>query len=265
MTDENPNGMEVQDEDRLPWLEAVDNDDEDEGISPSRLIAGVIGALLAIGLIIGGVFWLKERNARASGDGELIAAAEGDYKVRPDEPGGMKVDGTGDVAYNVSEGGEASGSINLDNQPEAPVKVPGQVTNADAAMAAAKPVNPAGTSVTAKVAGGEKLPPPLPKPMTPVVKKPVATAVVAPAPTAAGTGGAGGTIQLGAFSSADSADKAWNSLTSRHAALKAMGKQVVTATVNGATVYRLRASAGANAAQTCATLKAAGASCNVVK
>lgn len=250
MTDEISGNSAALDEERLPWLQAVDDEDEEDGVPAARLIAGVIGALLVIGLIIGGIFWLKQRSAVTHGDGELIAAAEGDYKVRPADPGGMKVEGTGDVAYNVSEGGEAAGSINLDNQPEAPV----QPVVPSAAAPAPKPAVAPAASVTAKVAGGTRLPP--------VPAKPVVAAKVAPVDATATTGS--GTIQLGAFSTTDAADKAWNALTLRHPALKAMGKQVVPATINGATVYRLRTSAGAEAGATCAALKSTGASCNII-
>ncbi len=243
-------GSGAQDEDRLPWLEAVDDEDAAEGISVARLFAVVVVALAVIGLVIGGIFWLRERHTVASGDGELIAAAPGDYKVRPDDPGGMKVEGTGDVAYNVSEGGEAAGSINFDNQPEAPVQMTQEMVPAPAKKLATAPAQ----AVTANVANGSKLPVTTRKPVVAVARASASDAVAAGA----------GVIQLGAFSTTDAADKAWNSLTSRHPPLKAMAKQVVPATVNGASVYRLRASAGAEAVAMCAALKAVGASCNVV-
>lgn len=243
-------GSGAQDEDRLPWLEAVDDEDGAEGISASRLFAVVVVALAVIGLVIGGIFWLRQRSTVAGGDGDLIAAAPGDYKVRPDDPGGMKVEGTGDVAYNVSEGGEAAGSINFDNQPEAPVQLAQEVRPVPAKKVATAPAQ----AVTANVANGSKLPVTKPKPVV-AAAKPLATGAMA---------GDSGMIQLGAFSTTDAADKAWNSLTSRHPPLKAMSKQVVPATVNGASVYRLRASAGTEAAAMCAALKAVGASCNVV-
>ena len=84
------------DEDRLPWLEAVEEDEESDGPSPIKLVAAVVIGLLAIGLIVGGLFWLGNRNQE--GTGEVIAAPEGDYKVRPDQPGGMTVEGEGDTA-----------------------------------------------------------------------------------------------------------------------------------------------------------------------
>ena len=64
-------------ENRLPWLEAVDEDDEPEGPSAAKLIAFVVIGLVAIGLIVGGIFWLGNRSEGGTGGPELIAAPKG--------------------------------------------------------------------------------------------------------------------------------------------------------------------------------------------
>ena len=51
----------LADEDRLPWLEPVEDEHADEGVSVGRLIAGLVVALVALGLVVGGVYWLKQR------------------------------------------------------------------------------------------------------------------------------------------------------------------------------------------------------------
>lgn len=250
MSDRTFAGSAAHDEDRLPWLEAVDDEDAPDGIPPMRLLLGLVIALAIVGIAAGGVFWFKAHSELAGGDGQLIKALPGDYKIPPDNPGGMKVEGTGDVAYNVSEGGEAAGSINLDNQPEAPVQMASEQHSATTDKPAPVPAR----KVTASVAAGSKLPLPRPKP------------VAAPSgATGANLGATStGTIQLGAFSTSEAADKAWNSLARRHPPLKDMTKDVVPATVNGGTVYRLRAHAGDGAVATCTALRAVGASCNLV-
>ena len=101
--------LNLQDEDRLPWLEAVETDDEDEGVSGSKLAGLVLAGLLALGVLIGGIWWLRSQQQGPQGDGTLIAAQEGDYKVKPDAPGGMKVEGQGDASFAASEGAEANG------------------------------------------------------------------------------------------------------------------------------------------------------------
>ena len=86
--------LNLQDEDRLPWLEAVETDEDDEGVTGSKLVGLVLAGLLALGVLVGGIWWLRGQQAAGpGGDGTLIAAQEGDYKVKPDEPGGMKVEG----------------------------------------------------------------------------------------------------------------------------------------------------------------------------
>jgi hypothetical protein len=92
-------------EDRLPWLEAVEEDDEKEGPGAAKLIAFVVIGLVAIGLIVGGIFWMGNRERTPEGgEPEVIAAAEGDYKVKPSDPGGMKAEG------RSSGSGSGSGS-----------------------------------------------------------------------------------------------------------------------------------------------------------
>ena len=110
---------ETGEDDRLPWLEAVDEEDEGAGPSVAKLVAAVVIGLITIGLIVGGLFWLGSRGE--GGEGELITAPEGEYKVKPDDPGGMEVEGEGDTAFAASEGAEPKGRLNVDAVPEAPV------------------------------------------------------------------------------------------------------------------------------------------------
>lgn len=239
MTDIRADDLDPLDQpDRLPWLEAVEDDDDGDGPSAGKLIAFVIIGLVAIGLIVGGLFWLGNRRAATSGgEPELIAAPTGDYKVKPDQPGGMKVEGEGDTVFATSEGAETKGAINLNGVPEAPVAKP-PAAKAPPAPVAAAPAAPA------------------PKP---VVKTPVA-APPAPAPAPA-AGGA--TIQLGAFSSQAKANAAWKALSGRFGYLSPLNSSVTTVTAGGRTLYRLRAS-GPGATDICGRLRVAGEQCVVV-
>jgi SPOR domain len=218
----------LADEDRLPWLEPVEEDYADEGVSAGRLIAGLIVALAALGLIVGGVYWLKQRmsgGGSPSGEPVTIAAQPGPIKVKPSEPGGMQVKGQGDSSYAASEGADPNAKIDLSAVPEAPI---------------AKP---------------EKAPAPAPAQPAP-----------APAKTetaAAPASGGGGQIQLGALDSQAKAEAVWTKLSGRYAYLGALSHSVVKAEVNGKTYYRLRASGG-GAAGVCSKLKVAGEACTVV-
>lgn len=108
------------DEDRLPWLEAVEEDEDQNGPPVAKLIGAILIGLIAIAVIVGGLFWLGNRN-RTDGNGEIIAAPEGDYKVRPEEPGGMNVTGEGGTAAAASAGAEPKGQINTNAVAEAPI------------------------------------------------------------------------------------------------------------------------------------------------
>jgi SPOR domain len=227
--------LSLQEEDRLPWLEAVETDEEDEGVTGSKLVGFVLAGLLALGVLVGGIWWLRSQQQGPSGDGTLIAAQEGDYKVKPDEPGGMKVEGQGDASFAASEGAEANGKVDLAAKPEAPVAVvkQNQVPAAKPATPAAKP------AVTAPLAA------------------PATTPLSAPAPSG------GGLVQFGAYGSQATAEEAWATLTGKNPTLARLSKSILPAAVGGKTLYRLRANAGSPAAA--AALCAKVGNCIVVK
>jgi cell division septation protein DedD len=223
-------GTSMDLDDRLPWLEAVEEDGGRDGPSALKLIVAVLIGLAAIGGIVGGIFWLGNRDGGATREAELIKAPEGAYKVHPDDPGGMTVEGEGDTAFAASAGADPKGKINTNAVPEAPV-VKGQPQ--PQAEPAAKPA-------------------PVPAP-TPAAKTP------APANAPAATG-PGGTVQLGAFSSESGANNAWKAMSGRFGYLAPLTHNVVAVSSGGKTLYRLRAS-GPGAASVCSRLKVAGESC----
>ena len=130
MTDFSRDRFDGADEDRLPWLEPVEEEKDEDTVGWGRLIGAVVAGLLAIGLIIGGVFWLRERMGGPAGSGEIIAAPQGDYQEKPGDPGGMEVEGTGDVSYSASEGSDINSALDLTALPETPV-TGGQVGTTD--------------------------------------------------------------------------------------------------------------------------------------
>lgn len=109
--------LNLSEEDRLPWLEAVE--DDEDGPNPLRVLGGVLVALLALGAIVGGVWWMQD-GSKGSGSGELIAAPDGDYKVKTDGGDGMKVGNDSDAMLATSQGSEASGKV--DTSPDAETK-----------------------------------------------------------------------------------------------------------------------------------------------
>ncbi len=242
MNDTTDRELSLEDEDRLPWLEAVDSDDE-EGVSSGKLLGLIGAALLSLAVIVGGVYWINKQK-RGGESSDMIAAQEGEYKVKPDEVGGMKVEGQGDAAFAASEGAEANGKVAANQQAEAPVAV------TQAAAAAAKPAA-TGPSATAPVATAGKIA------AKPVVA-PVATPAVAPAAAAAPSGGL---VQIGAYGTEAEANQAWAAVARRIPAVSGMNKIIVPAVVNGKNWFRLRVAAGGD----CSKFKSGGASCMVVK
>jgi len=224
------------DDDRLPWLEAVDEEEASDGPSPVKLIAAVVIGLIAIGLVVAGLFWLGNRDGADSADGELIEAPDGPYKVQPDQPGGMQVEGQGGTAHAASEGEQPHGNLSM-NVPEAPVT---------ANREQAQPQQPAAADP----------------------QRPQAPAPAQPAPAqgqqAQAPAGPSATIQLGAFSTQAAATNAWRALSGRFRYLAPLNHSVLPVQSNGRTLYRLRAS-GPNAADICRRLEIAGETCATIR
>jgi hypothetical protein len=234
MTDIRADDGALDPDDRLPWLEAVEEEGGEGGPSALKLIVAVLIGLAAIGGIVGGIFWMGNRDGAENGAPEVIAAPNGPYKVKPDSPGGMTVEGQGETAFDAAQGGTPNASIDTSAVTETPVTA-----------------QPRGQAP----APADKEPPLLKAPAPTNV--PAATPD-APATPAAAAGGA--TIQLGAFPSGAAAEKAWKALSGRFGYLAPLSHSVVQASVNGKTYYRLRAS-GAGAAGICGRLKVAGEQC----
>lgn len=72
-------------------------------------------------------------------------------------------------------------------------------------------------------------------------------------------------VQVGAYSSRETAEAGWNRLVTTHEVLKGYKHRVVEGTADIGTVYRLQAVVGdeAGANQLCATLRSQGAACQV--
>jgi hypothetical protein len=110
-----------RDEDRLPWLEPVEEEEQAAAGPPvGKMIVLVLLGLAILGAAVGGYSWWSGRGA-TEGHGELIAAPAGPYKVKPSDPGGMEVEGEGDAAFAASEGVEPKGRIDMGAVSEEPM------------------------------------------------------------------------------------------------------------------------------------------------
>ena len=229
------------DEEGLPWLEAVPDEDGPRGVSASKMLAALAMVGVAVLLIAATMFVIGRRaTGPTSGPPELIKADPRPYKIKPANPGGLDVAGDSQTAFATSAGSDTDAQIDMNAVPEAPVARPGPKPKTE----------------------------PNPKPKTfpsnetrePVVETPAATTPAEAAPT----GGSGSVIQLGAFSSGAKAEAAWKALTARFPGLEAMGK--IVAPVSGTKLYRLRAGAAspADARAMCQSLRVAGENCVVI-
>ena len=233
--------MDLREEDRLPWLETVEPDEKD-GPAVGRVVVAVLVGLGVLALIILGIYKLQQRPAA---DGQLIQAQEGDYKVKPDDPGGLKVEGEGNAAIATSAGKSGNGAIDLNAVPEQPVDghrvTPGAAPTAAGGRNAVSQVPPSGGRL-------------------------VATTPVAPSQSGVpGTANGGSLVQLGAFPTEAIANAAWTSFAKRFAYLAPLGQSVQPVATGGRTLYRLRVNAGSanQAADICGRLRVAGETCFV--
>lgn len=175
-------------DDALPWLEAVEDEDEPPAVSARKMLAALALVLVGVAIVAGTLFWLGRQDT-GSGPPHLIRAEAGPYKVRPDDPGGLDVAGDSGTAYATGAGEDSDSQLDVSKLPEPPPPVVGEP-----AAAAPKPAPPE---------------PPKPEPQ--------------PAPA----GAKGTVIQLGAYGSTAKAETAWRMLSSRFPAVSGLNKIVV--------------------------------------
>ncbi len=214
------------DEGQLPWLQAVEDEEEPRGLSARKMIAALGVVLLAVLIVAATFFWMGSRDSAVDGPPELIEAPPGPYKVKPPNPGGLDVAGESETAFQTSAGEDSDAQLDLSKVPEAPV---------------AKPAPPKpGFSTEVKPAPKEAAPEPQP----PTVVR-------------------GSVIQLGAFANQAQAERAWTALSARFPSIGSMGKLIIP--FPGGIRLRATAGTPAEAKQACQALKAAGENCFVAQ
>ncbi|MBA2636060.1 MAG: SPOR domain-containing protein [Sphingomonas sp.] len=218
------------DEDRLPWLEEVEDEDGPRGVSAGRMLAALLVVLAAGAIVAATFFWIGRQDpADAGGTPELIRAPQGEYKVKPQDPGGLDVAGESETAFETSAGQDVDSRLDTSGLPQQP------------------PVSQ-----------------PEPKRIPPnETKEPLAPEPPKPAPS----GASGSVIQLGAFKNTAQAERAWSALSARFPNLTSLSKIVVPYSAGASSGYRLRAGASspAEAQAMCAALEAAGESCFIAR
>ncbi|WP_262691366.1 SPOR domain-containing protein [Kordiimonas aestuarii] len=252
----NDQGRLSAEQDIPPWLQPVPEDEEPQGFLVGRkmwVMAGV--AVTVVALFVAVIFALYD-----DGAGEPprhIVADTSLIREKPDEPGGM------DVPYQDKQvferaGGDTlpSGEVSLAPQPEEPLDtlpedqvsddpigdIAAEVTDAKPTPAAAKP-EPA----PAKKADVSK-----PKEEAPANK----------------TAAKGFMVQLGAYGSEESAEKAWRTIRGKYGNfLSGLSPSYEAVRTGNRTLYRLRVGAldtRAAADEVCLGLRAQQQACIVV-
>jgi len=225
------------DDGQLPWLAAVEDEDEPRGVSARKMLAALIVVLLAAMLVAATFFWLGSRDAAGNGPPELIKAEPGPYKIKPPNPGGLDVAGDSETAFETSAGQDTDGKLDMS-------KVAAETATAPAPA-------PAAPAKTAEPAAAK----------TPDAAAPPAQPKTPPAPKA--TGGPGSVVQLGAFQNMAQAERAWTALSSRFSSVAALSKMITP--YPGGIRLRAGAASPADAKQVCQTLKAAGENCFIAQ
>ncbi len=134
-----PVELELGDDDvRLPWLEADDDEDEPAAAGAGQLVGLVLLGLLVLAAVGAGVWWLSQRNDRpeAVADGGVIEAPAEPYKQAPDDPGGKTFQGTGDTSFAIAKG--QTRPARLDDQAEPKEAAPTPTPESKRSAAAAK-------------------------------------------------------------------------------------------------------------------------------
>jgi hypothetical protein len=215
-------------DEQLPWLQAVEDEDEPRGVSARKMLAALGVVLLAALIVAATFFWLGRRDNAVNGPPRLIQAPPGPYKVKPPTRGGLDVAGESQTAFETSAGQDKDAQLDLSKVPEAPVAKPPKPE------AAPKP------GFSAIETKGR----PNPEPQPPTVAR-------------------GSVIQLGAFANQAQAERAWTALSSRFPLIGSMGKLIIP--FPGGIRLRATATSPAEAKQACQMLKAAGENCFVAQ
>jgi hypothetical protein len=220
------------------------------------LIAGGIGGVLL--LLVGAWSVVGHHH----GGVPVIEPDAGPVKVKPDNPGGMKVAGQND---EILSGASDEGQTAMAPPPEAPdpqaLKAVEQKAKATAApaLASAPPATPPAAASAAPAAAPAA--PPV-QPATPAPAKPTAAAKGAPAPA-----GHSAQVQLAALPSEELARAEWQRLERKMpAVLNGHKPEVTRFERDGKIFWRLRTAGFASAADAtrfCDEVKAKGASCAV--
>jgi hypothetical protein len=234
-----------------PWLAEARPQGKRARSSISRrsFFLTLAGGLALLAVVVVGAFLLISRQDQNSGEGymeasqaPLITAEPGPWKIKPEDPMGLDVEGQDQTLYAAGIGIDEASRIDTAAIPEAPLPRPGT----------APAVEPAKNLLPPAMQAGKEAPAPAPE---------RAASAIPPAPPAP-PAPAAESAQLGAFSSRERAEAAWAALVQAHGLI---GSTPVYSAIerDGKTLIRLR-TRGGDARAICARLAKTGDPCSVV-
>ena len=137
-----PERLDLDEEERLPWLESVDDEDDYDGADSGRLVMFLLAGLVVLGALVGGIWWATHqgRDEELQANGTVIEAPKAPYKEAPKNPGGKTFAGTGDTSFAVSEGQTRTAKLEHGEEIVKPAADPGKPS-------AAAPPAPTGVGV----------------------------------------------------------------------------------------------------------------------
>lgn len=218
------------------------------------MFAGGIGTVLV--LLIGA----SALTGRHSGETPVVTADTRPIRVKPENPGGMKIDG---AENDVFSAGADTGNARLAPAAETPdTKAWRSASAAPAAVDAPPPAVLAPPAATPQKAAALPVAAKPPVAVPPPTKLPVAAAPPA-------TSGHAATVQLAALASEEAAKGEWQTLSKRMPDLLGGHQPSYSRTErDGHTFWRLRTSGFSDAAQArgfCEKVRAKGGACSVTE
>ncbi|MFN7173597.1 MAG: SPOR domain-containing protein [Thermaurantiacus tibetensis] len=268
-----------------PWLEPAEPETAEATLIGRRtLLALLVGLVLLVGIVAAGIWAVSEKadgpvDIPADGNVPLVESP-GPWRVPAEGPGveGTPVEGQGQLLFPAGEGQAPEARIDPARLPEEPVPLAeaaptlpaeGPPTDLLPPRAGADLSGGGADGGAAGEAEGKAKTPPRPAPAAERARDPADPAQPRSAPGfgAAGPGG-GATVQLGAFSSAEAARRAFRDLAARHPELKGISPAITPVErAEGPPLWRLRTTLGPDvrAGDLCDRLKVAGDACTPVR
>ena len=260
--------------DDAPWLAEAPAQRGRTQVSRRSFFITLTSILALVAIVALGAFLLISRQEQGNSEGymeaaqaPLIPAEPGPFKIKPQDPMGLDVEGQDQTLYAAGIGIDEASNIDTAAVPEEPLPRPGAAGATSAAAGTAKNLLPPAMAAeqTQRTSSQTSPEPALSMPAivpelprnspgnTPEIPR---NSPVSPAVSNKPL------VQLGAFSSRERAESAWSSLVARHG-LIGVTPQYSNLQRDGKTLWRLRAE-GANASEICARLAKSGDICSVV-